>query len=291
MTFMLGAFTQGLSQGAKDIYGLSDTAAQTDQRRASTEALRQETSMKGAAFQAAHDATLQAGGNVAPTPALNTTSSSSGTGGGSVGTTDVGPANAPVAPLNFATAVPQPNYMPQSQPGSPSGFAPSMNPEAGPVSAAQGQGQAGAGNNYGPQNTVNNPAPRVNMPTLGSGAVRTNPTNLGGYTSAPGAQTAASPQAVPTSPQPAPAQTGSIDPDKPLAQQLGNIDADTPLLKQWFGGGGKAAPAPATTPAAASEPVNQSPHRQRENAKAQKTAPQQTSSNIGRHLAGALNLA
>lgn len=160
MTFMLGAFTQGLSDGAKDIYGLGQQAANIEAIKAHTRAVDEETARTKAAFDAGK--TLAAGAQqaqpVPTTTTLATTPSDTGVAGGGPGTTT----NGPVAPLNFDKAVPQPAYMPQSDPGSASGFGPSYNPEAGPVAAA----------------AKSMPMPAA--PTLANGADRTSPTGLGG---------------------------------------------------------------------------------------------------------------
>lgn len=199
MTFMLGAFTQGLSEGAKDIYGLSDMAAQTDQRKAQTESLRQETSMKQQAFDAGKLLSNAATAPQAtPMPAVNTTPSDSGTTGGGVGTTT----NGPVAPTTFEN-LPAPANMqgvttggmpagPQSTPGTPGGFGPSYNPEAGPVNAAQvGQGAV-------PTNVPG----AVQAPTMASSDTRAAPT-LGGAVQPqvfPGGTGGAVPATTPSAP-------------------------------------------------------------------------------------------
>ena len=178
MTFMLGAFTQGLTEGARDIYGLADTSSQTDQRKAQTAALKQQTDFQKQAFDAGQ--TLAKGGQAIATPTLPTPASSTPTsGGGQAGTT-----SGPVAPTNFS-GLPTPNNMqgvttgasPQSAPGSASGYGPSYNPEAGPSSAANGQTQQGQ--NPAPPQMFGGGAPlpgnapgMVAPPTLGSSYTR-----------------------------------------------------------------------------------------------------------------------
>lgn len=197
MTFMLGAFTQGLSQGAKDIYGLENANANTDATRAHTAQQKQETQMAKDASDAAKALTLNASApQPVPQAALNVTPSNSGPAGGGVGTTT----NGPVAPLNFATAVPQPAFMPQSAPGSASGYGPSYNPEAGPAAASQQQGPA-----------IGNAPLMPSAPTLASGSDRTSPTGPGG----------AAPVAAPTQ---------GLSMTEPLLKQ--NLDLNTPILQQ-----------------------------------------------------------
>lgn len=276
MTFMLGAFTQGLTEGAKDVYGLQNTAANTDATKAHSEAIRQQTDLTKQAFDAGR--TLSAGSQMPQqqqqaVTLTNTTPSNTGVAGGGPGTTT----NGPVAPLDFKD-IPAPTFM-GSVAGSPSGFGPGYNPETGPAAAAA-QSQ--------PSSSLPSNAPTaVQAPTLAAGSQRVQPTGLGGSAVPTQPTTSAVPTgALGAQPSTPPTPSTPINYDQPLLKQMGKIDMDTPLLKQWFGGKGDATP---SAPAAASPPP--SPHRQREMDKQQKSAPQQTSSNnIGRHLAGALNI-
>src|ERR1700733_9679887 len=112
MTFMLGSFTQGLTQGAKDIYGLENEQAQTEATRARTAQQKQETALQKEGSDAARNIAMQASKPPAPVPqkALEVTPSNTGPAGGTPGTTNTGP----VAPMDW-NKQPTPKFMPQTQ--------------------------------------------------------------------------------------------------------------------------------------------------------------------------------
>lgn len=102
MAFYLGSFTSGMFSGAQDVVGMFDTVAQTQQRRAQTKSLEQETTMKQKAFDAAAAADKAAtSGQPVPgaqdLPASSTGPSSAGD--GAVAPTDLNSVSQPPAHL------------------------------------------------------------------------------------------------------------------------------------------------------------------------------------------------
>lgn len=293
MTFMLGAFSSGLVDGAKTATSMYDSYQGAQQRKEQTRALAQQTDFQKQMFDAGK--TLAGAGQDQAIPTTQTmattaTPSDSGPTGGGPGTTS----NGPVAPTNFDTAVPQPTFMQSVGAG---GYDPMHNPEVG-SQAAQGSapGQAPTGQ-----------MPMPSPPSLSSDTSRTQPTGLGGSSPYGQSFNGQAPAGATVRP------IVTVDPTRSNQAISTNTPATAPA-------GANVPPAAMPTydapevqsamPAAPSSPPNgtvrnrpvgaalsdwmhgtNTPDRPLTHGKAAAAKPQQTSSsNIGRHLAGVLNV-